>query len=234
MSEKVVRRKPVENEHPPASVEEHNQYERGLNELGKQIEDNTERGEVNFIMTKDGTYTTPEIATELTYQEAEEELVKFVQKQIELMNQNLLFGGSSEPTFYALNQSLMQYESVLFGLITLHQECRIQKSIAEEKYENFYAQKYVEVKQQQVSLGKSANFTAAREIEMYVRKQWMADLARLKANVIIAENKYNTINHLMTGWERFSFVLNTLSANTRAEAQASGVSSKNPYEHGDE
>jgi len=193
-----------------------------------------EKSQINGIVVEVGQY--PEVPEELfnqekPYKEAEENLVIFVEKQIELMKENLLFGGMAEPSFYALNQSLMNYESVLLGLIALHQEMRIQKDIANEKYENFYAEKYCEIKMQQVSLGKSANFTAAREIEMFVRKNWLKELSQLKAEYIKIENKYNFINHLMSGWEKYAFVLNTLSKNAQAEAAASGISKK---EFGDE
>lgn len=171
---------------------------------------------------------------EKTYSEAEEDLTKFVERQIELMNEHLLFGGQEVPSFYALNKSLMDYESIMLGLLALHQNVRFEKDVAQEKYDNFYAEKYCEIKQQQVSLGKSAQYTSSKEIEMSVRHIWIKELSKLKAECIKTENKYNFINHLISGWEKFSFILNQLSANTRAEALASGVASKNPYEFGDE
>lgn len=171
---------------------------------------------------------------EKTFKEAEEDLLKFVEKQIELMNENLLFGGQNIPTFYALNKSLMEYEQITLGLLALHQEMRIAKDIANENYENFYAEKYCEIKSQQVSLGKNASFLAAREIEMVVRKQFLKELSQLKAEYIKIENKYNFVNHLISAWDKYSFVLNTLSSNARAEANAAGIGSKNPKSFGDE
>jgi hypothetical protein len=171
---------------------------------------------------------------EKTFKEAEEELVLFVNKQVELMKVNLLFSGQSIPSFYALNQSLMDYESVALGLLVLHQECRVAWQIAQEEYDNFYAEKFVEVKTEQVNLGKSAQFTAARDIELCVRKRWMPDLTKLKANIIKLENKYNMINHLMDNWKNYQFVLNTLSKNAQAEASANIVSSNHPKEFGDD
>jgi hypothetical protein len=169
-----------------------------------------------------------------TYEQAEQDLLVFVEKQIDLMDNNLLFGGQDVPSFYSLNKSLMEYESVMLSLIALHQELRVQFDIAKEQYDDFYAQKFVEIKQSQVNLGKSAAFTAAREIEMYVRKNYIKELSALKANIIRTENKYNALNHIISSWEKYSFVLNTLSANARAEANAAGMSSAHPYEHGDE
>jgi len=171
---------------------------------------------------------------EKSYEEAERDLITYVEKHINLMNNNLLFGGMEEPSFYALNRSLMDYENVALGLIALHQEVRYQKDVTNERYDNFYAEKYCEIKMSQVTLGKSAQFTAAREIEMFVRKTYMNELAVLKAECIKAENKYNFINYLISSWEKYSFILNQLSANARAEAGASRVASQNPKEFDDD
>jgi hypothetical protein len=171
---------------------------------------------------------------EKTYKDAEEDLIKFVEKQIELMNSYLLFGGMDIPGFYQLNKSLMDYESILLGLTTLHQECRINYQIAQEVYDNYYAEKFVEIKQEQATLGKSAQFTAARDIELCVRKRFMKELAQKKADIIKSENKYNFTNHLIKSWENYQFILSSLSRNAQAEASAAGISSKNPKEFGDE
>jgi hypothetical protein len=171
---------------------------------------------------------------EKTYKEAEEDLIKFVEQQISLMNSNLLFSGSDVPSFYALNKSLMDYESIALGLLSLHQECRLQYQLNQEKYDNFYAEKFVEVKQEQTTLGKQAQFTAARDIELCVRKRYLKELAKLKAEIIKSENKYNMINHLIKNWENYQYVLGQLSRNAIAEASAAGVASKNPKEFGDE
>jgi hypothetical protein len=171
---------------------------------------------------------------EKSYSEAEEELVKFVEKQVELMKANLLFSGQNVPGFYQLNQSLMDYESILLGLTVLHQECRVEQQIEQERYDNFYAEKFVEIKQEQASLGKSAQFTAARDIEMCVRKRYMKDLAKMKAGIIKSENKYNFINHLIDGWKNYQFILSTLSKNAQAEAAAAGIASRHEKEFADD
>jgi hypothetical protein len=168
------------------------------------------------------------------YKEAQESLIQFVKTQIELMNEHLLFSGKSEPGIFELNQSLMNYESVMLGLIVIHAEVRSELDIAKEKYDEFYAKKYVETKQTQTALGKSALFTAQREIELFVRNNYINEISQLKANIILIENKYNTINHLINSWEKYSFVLSQLGANSRAEAQAAGIAYQNPKEFGTE
>jgi hypothetical protein len=168
------------------------------------------------------------------YKKAQEELIKFVKDQIELMDSFLLFKGSSQPGFYELNQSLMNFESVMLGLISIHADVRMQLEVEKEKYDDFYAKKYVETKQAQTALGKSAQFTAQREIDLFVRNNYMDTISKLKANIILIENKYNTVNHLIDSWKNYSFILNQLGANSRAEAEAAGVALKNPKEFGTE
>lgn len=165
---------------------------------------------------------------EKNYKQAEEELLKYVNKQIERMEENLLFGGANVPSFFALNKSLMDYESVMLGLIALHQEVRVQLDIAKAKYDDFYATKFVEVKESQASLDKKQAFTSAKEIEMAVRKKYLNELSKLRADIITYENKYNTINHIVDAWKNYQFVLGTLSKNAQAEAAAASVASFNP------
>ena len=129
---------------------------------------------------------------EKTYTEAEEDLLKFVEKQISNMQDNLLFGGDETPSFYKLNKSLMEYESTLLALTALYQRTRSKYDFEQEKYDNFYASLYVQVKQEQLSLGKQG-ITTQREVEMIVRKRYMNELAKLKANVIKCEKEKDTI-----------------------------------------
>lgn len=175
-----------------------------------------------------------EAIADKNYTEAERDLLKFVEKQIDLMNNHLLFNGEDIPSFYSLNKSLMDYESIQLALIALHQEKRIAHDVAKERYDDFYANKFVEIKQQQISLGKSAQFTAAREIEMVVRNKYINELSKLKAEIIRNENEYNFTNHLVDSWKNYQFVLGTLSRNAQAEAAASQIARNNTKEFGDE
>lgn len=174
--------------------------------------------------TPDELYT-----VEKTYSEAEETLIKFVEKKISQMNESLLFNGDDTPGFGKLNQALMEYESVMLGLLTLHQEARFKASVAQEKYDNFYAEKFIEVKTRDATLNPK-KMMAAKEIEMAVRKENMTQLAKLKANVLETENEYNFINHLVESWKGYQFILGTLSRNSQAEAAATGVGYQNPYD----
>ncbi len=166
-----------------------------------------------------------------SYEQAEKDLICFVEEKIDQMNNNLLFSGCDNPPIGLLNQALCEYESIMLGLLSMHGEARIKMQIAEEKYNDFEAACFVKTKNEQATLGNKSN---VNDIKMISRTNNMAELAELKAAWMLAENEWNTINHLIKAWESYQFVLSNLSSNARAEAMASGVSFKHPYEFGDE
>lgn len=210
----------------------------------EEIENTTTRRRRPIATTVDSQEASPSVkyedapddlfVVEKTYSEAEKDLIEFVEKKISQMQQNLLFEGDVVVQFPKLNEALMNYESVTLGLLSLHQEARFKSQIAQENYDNFYAIKYVEIKNEQASLAKDQKITAAREIEMLVRQRNMVELSKLKAKVIEAENEYNMMNHLVESWKNYQYVLGTLSRNAQAEAAANGIALKNPKEFGDE
>ena len=196
-----------------------------MNEIvGTRRRQPMESNETNYEELPDGLFSEPE----KSYAQAEEELLKYVTKQIDKMENHLLFNGSNIPSFYDLNRSLMDYESVMLSLIVIHQEVRVKLDVAKAKYDDFYAVKFVEAKEAQATLDKKSAFTSAKEIEMAVRKKYLAELAKLRADIITFENEYNTINHIVEAWKNYQFVLSTLSKNAQAEASAASVASANP------
>ena len=156
------------------------------------------------------------------YEEAEKDLVKFVERQIELMKSNLLWGGR-EPSFFELQKSLSEYESVAVGLTSLYCTARIDRDVAQEEYDDAYATWFVQERETISSLGEK-KMPSTREIDMIVRTKYMKDLAKLKAACINTETKRSLAERLVKNWEQYSFVLNTISRNAVAEANASGVS----------
>jgi len=160
-----------------------------------------------------------------TYDEAEKDLIVFVEQQVSLMKQNLLFGGG-EPSLYELNRVLSQYETVHLGLITLYATVKQEKLFAEERYEDAYASWFVQTRAALSSLG-DKKMPSTREIDMIVRSDHMEDLAKLKAAVISTESKRSAIERLCESWKNYSFILNTMSRNAQAEVGASGISGSN-------
>jgi hypothetical protein len=161
---------------------------------------------------------------ESEYERAERDLIVFVEEQVEKMKCNLLFNGR-EPTFYDLQTTLSSFETVALGLTSLYATVRAAHDYAQESYDDVFAAKYAEERQKRVALKK--DYASTREIELAVRSTHMRELAELRANVLSLDTKRNFVERLIKNWEGYGFVLNTLSANARAEAAASGISAAN-------
>jgi hypothetical protein len=166
-----------------------------------------------------------------TYEDSEKSLIQFVETQIALMKENLLWSGQ-EPTFYMLNTALSNYETVALGLTSLYSTVRAAHDFAQEKYDDFYAAKFVAERQGRASLKK--DYMSTKEVEMLVRVNNMKELAALKAEVLALDTKRSFVERLVKGWDNYAFVLNTLSKNAQSEMSAGVVASKNPVEFGDE
>lgn len=154
------------------------------------------------------------------YEQSEKKLIQFVEKQVELMRSNLLFSGR-EPSFYELQQSLSQFESVAIGLTSLYATVRAEHDFAQERYDDFYADKFIEERDSRATLSSRDRNASSKEIEMAVRKKHMVPLAQLRSNVLELENRRSFVERMIDSWRQYSFIINTLSANARAEAEAS-------------
>jgi len=186
---------------------------------GKELEGNSTPDSVfdMFLEQKERAYR--------TYEQSEKNLIEFVERQISLMNQNVLFGGA-DPSLYELNRVLSQYETVALGLTSLYATVRQEKDYAQEKYDDAYALWFVEKRTALTSLG-DKKMPSTREIDMMVRSDHLEDLARLKAACIEAETKRSFVERLCKGWSDYSFILNTMSRNAQAEVGYSLRSSEN-------
>lgn len=169
---------------------------------------------------------------EKTYEEAEKDLTVFIESQIDLMNQNMAFHGEEAPSFAKLNRALMNYESVMSGLISVHNLTRKTFQFEQERFENLEAHLYCKVERELVTLEKK--LPSKGRVDMLVRDKYMKELAEAKARVIVAENEYNLMNNLIDSWKNYQFILSRLSRNAEAEASASGVAYRNPKEFEDD
>src|SRR5574344_1459006 len=73
------------------------------------------------------------------------ELIPFVEKQIELVNNKLLFNGGT-PTFEQLNDALAKHEGVLLGLTSLYEMAKWEENARKEEYDEWFAEKFIEVR----------------------------------------------------------------------------------------
>lgn len=161
-------------------------------------------------------------------------LEKYINEKIALMENHLLFNGNTTPSFYELDLALTQYESVLFALTTLYATAKYESELAKEKYTEFFADKYMEIRNTYNTIDlKKAQWLSSTELDATVRVKYKDELARLKLDSIEKDAERSTIERLIKSWESYQFILQQLSKNSIAEAQING-SVKFDLRRGDE
>lgn len=165
--------------------------------------------------------------------DAQVKLIKFVETQINKMNEHLLFNGQ-QPNISQLNQALSEYEGILFGLTSLYEMVRWDAVEASDIYDDWIARKSIMIRDQVNPANVAASkWYSAREIEWLVISRYGDERAKLLANKRLAEHEKSTVERLVEGWKSYGFILNQLSANARAELQGSGLHVDTDYDETD-
>jgi hypothetical protein len=155
------------------------------------------------------------------FEVSHEAFMKFVEAQIERMNNSLLF-KDREPSMYELQQSLANWESVWFGLVSLYESARWEFQEAKEKFDEWWSIKFMEIKRRENSPTAKRNmWLSATEIENTVRSENVEEMRQMKSAILDAESRKDMMSRLMSGWESYNFILSRLSQNSCAEIQGS-------------
>lgn len=155
-------------------------------------------------------------------EEASKKLLEYVNEQITRMDNKLLFNGNRDPSKYELDMALSQYEQTLFGLIALYETAKFEEEVAKAKYDEWYAEKYMEVRNTYNTKDvKNASWLSAKEIDATVLTKYKIMAADLKADIISKSRERSTIERLLEGWKSYLWVLNSLCKNAQAEMMAS-------------
>lgn len=161
---------------------------------------------------------------EVMSEEEEMKLLKFVSQQIEAMNHKILFDGKHEPSFFELDMALSTYEQTMFGLIAIYESAKYDAEIAKAKYDEFYAEKYMETRNSYNTLDtKKSTWLSATEIDATTRTRYKTELAELKSESIRKDCEKSTLERMLKSWESYQFILSQLSKNSIAEAQINGL-----------
>ena len=100
--------------------------------------------------------------------DAQVKLIKFVETQINKMNEHLLFNGQ-QPNISQLNQALSEYEGILFGLTSLYEMVRWDAVEANDIYDDWIARKSIMIRDQVNPANVAASkWYSAKEIEWLV------------------------------------------------------------------
>ena len=165
--------------------------------------------------------------------DAQVKLIKFVETQINKMNEHLLFNGQ-QPNISQLNQALSEYEGILFGLTSLYEMVRWDAIEANDIYDDWIARKSIMIRDQVNPANVAASkWYSAKEIEWLVISRYGDERAKLLANKRLAEHEKSTVERLIDGWKSYGFILNQLSANARAELQGSALHVDTDYDETD-
>jgi hypothetical protein len=155
---------------------------------------------------------------------AGEELLAYVDKQIQRMNSKVSF-NSGNITLYELDVALSTYEPTLFALTALYEQARFDAEVAKEKYNEWYYDKYMEIRNTYNTKDvKTAQWLSSKEIDATLFKIYRKEAAKLKAETIKAEGQRSTVERLLKGWENYAFILGQLSKNVNAQMMGSSIS----------
>ena len=154
---------------------------------------------------------------------AGEELLAYVDKQIQRMNNKVNF-SSGDVSLYELDVALSTYEPTLFALTAVYEQARFDAEAAKEKYNEWYYDKYMEIRNRYNTIDvKTAQWLSSKEIDATLFKTYRKEAAKLKAEMIKAEGQRSTVERLLKGWENYAYILGQLSKNINAQMMGSSI-----------
>lgn len=156
--------------------------------------------------------------------DSESRLISFVETQISKMDHHLLFDGNTSPSLYMLDQALMQHEHVLLALTSLYETSRWELKSAQQIYNEWYAEKFMEVRNRENNkISSVSKWYKKEEIDYMVQNENRDQMAALKASLEEADSKRSLLQRLIDGWNSYHWTLMQLSKNGIAEKNVSDV-----------
>lgn len=157
---------------------------------------------------------------------AEQRLIEFVEDQIAKMREYSKLGNGKDATFYEVNEALMSYQNTLLALLAMHNTAKIEHMRAKEAFDDWFAQKYIAVREEVNPRSLSAQkWYSQKEIEMMVRQTYNTEYKRLSWNLTLTEQQLAFLRRLLEGWNTHQYILTQLSRNLIAEVNGMGVES---------
>lgn len=161
-------------------------------------------------------------AVDTHFDNAQNELIQFVNEKIQLMEEKLLFQGDRTPSLYELNLAMASYESILLSLTAMYQTARWEVVKTKEAFDEWYALQFITIRDEVNPRNSPATkYYSAKEIEYMVIANNKNDHAKFKAAVSLAEHKKSMLSRMIEGWKGYQFILTQLSKNSIAEMEAS-------------
>lgn len=156
------------------------------------------------------------------FDEAEQKLLVFVKTNLDKMKNNLI-SQQDYPTLDRINKALIEYEQIQFSLNYLYNRVKFDVERAQYEYDSFFAQAYMNVKEEYNRKDNKKEWYSVKEIEYTVQNKFKNKLSQLRAKIAAAESRRSFCERQCRGWEAYQFVLTQLSKNLIADANASKV-----------
>ena len=156
--------------------------------------------------------------------DAEAKLTAFVAEQIDKMRSYVQFQSGKEPTFFEINQALLSYQDTNLGLLALHNTAKMENTRAKERFEDWYAGKYIEVRDRVNPRSLSAQkWYSQKEIELMIRNEYQEEYHRYNWDVLVTDQQLAFLRRMLESWASYQYVLTQLSKNLISELNGLGV-----------
>ncbi len=160
------------------------------------------------------------------------ELLAYVKDSIERMDKGIFFHGSREPSQFELEMTLVTYEAIWNSLSAMRVNASWAEQVAQEKYDIWYAQRYMQVRNEKNSSAIAASkYLSTTEIGYEVVTRFADERVPLIADLSLKKHETMTIRHLLDGWKNFRWTLSDLRQISTADEMIARGSRSDPDEN---
>lgn len=157
---------------------------------------------------------------------SEDVFLAFVQEQIANLKKYNRLGSDKELSFDDLNKALCGYQNVNLTLISLYNVAKVELTKEKEKFDDWFAEKFISVRSRENRKELSAQkWASQKEIEMMVRREYSFEYKGWKDSLNVLEHKVAFLRRLLESWNSQQYILSTLSRNLQSEVNALSLSS---------
>jgi len=160
-----------------------------------------------------------------TSPEAEQRLIEFCETQIQKMSKYASLGNSDgQIGFDQMNTALSEYQSINLSLIAIYNLAKIEMTKAKETFDDWYAEKYIEVREEKNPRHLSAQkWYSTKEIEMEVRVKYKTEYKKYNEEFLFAEQKVAFLRRMLESWSSHQYILSQISKNIISEINGSKI-----------
>lgn len=156
------------------------------------------------------------------WEEGDDQLTDFVNKNIEVMRRNL--SNYQIPTDMELKRLCVQYVPVRLALQKLYSKVKFEALKAKAEFDNFEADAYVNVRNKYNTLQTDKKmFLSSNEIKAMARTLYQNQYDKYESKMAVAESRRSFVERLSETWASYQFILGNLIKMYTAEAYATHI-----------